>query len=668
MAISSPGIGSNLDVTSIVTQLMAIERQPLTTLDTKEASFQAQLSGYGSLRGALSTLKTAVDAIEDGARFRGFSATVGDTDILSATAATGALTGTYSVDVAQLAQRQSLVAAGQSSRTAAIGTGADTTISIQIGSITGGTLTNGVYAGATFTAKAGTTPTTLTINAANNSLQGIRDAINSANAGVTASIVKDGTASPYRLVLQSASTGAANAVKISVTGDAAVTSLLEYDPAGTQNLTQTSEARDAQLSVNGIDVTSASNAVADVLDGVTLNLAKIGSTTVTVARSTATAIQGVQDFVKAYNDFSKTLTDLTKFDVASGAGGVLLGDSAARTIQSQLRNTLSSGLPGAATGDLRNLSQVGLTFQRDGTLAFDQTKLTAALNADAEAVVRLFASGSKADDAQVTIASVGANARPGTYRVIVDTLPQQGRVVGETPAALTIDAGVNDALSITIDGTTANVTLPAGTYTAAALAAQVQSTINASATLIAAGARVSVSESGGVLTLTSQRYGATSAVAASGTGAVAILGANPATFPGVDVAGSLSGVAATGAGQRLTAATGSPADGIAVDITGGTTGDRGNVTVSSGFAGRLNDLLDRILATDGALSARTEGINRSIKDLDRQRETLNRRLDGVERRYREQFTALDTMMSSMLATSNFLTQQLAALNNTNNQS
>ncbi len=667
MAISSPGIGSNLDVASIVTQLMAIERQPLTTLDTKEASFQAQLSGYGSLRGALSTLKTAVDSLEDGSRFRGFSATAGDTDILSASAATGALAGTYSVEVDQLAQRQSLVAAGQGSRTAAIGTGADTTISIQVGSITGGTLTNGVYSGAAFTAKAGTTPATLTINTGNNSLQGIRDAINSANAGVTASIVKDGTASPYRLVLQSTNTGAANAVKISVTGDAAITSLLAYDPAGAQNLTQTSEARDAQLSVNGIDVTSASNAVADVLDGVTLNLAKVGTTTVTVARSTTTAVQGVQDFVKAYNDFSKTLTDLTRFDASSGQGGVLLGDSAARTIQSQLRATLAAALPGAAAGELRNLSQVGLTFQRDGTLAFDQTKLTAALNSNAEAVVRLFASGSKADDAQISIASVGARTLPGTYRVIVDTLPLQGRVVGETPAALVIDAGVNDALSITVDGTTASVTLPAGTYTAATLAAQVQSTINASATLIAAGARVSVSQTGGVLTLTSQRYGATSAVATSGTGAVAILGANPAVFPGVDVAGSLSGVAGTGAGQRLTAAIGSPADGIAVDITGGTVGDRGNVTVSTGLAGRLNDLLDRMLATDGALSARTEGISRSIKDLDRQRETLNRRLDGVERRYREQFTALDTMMSSMLATSNFLTQQLAALNNTNNQ-
>lgn len=665
MAISSPGIGSNLDVTSIVSQLMAIERQPLTTLDTKEASFQSQLSGYGSLRGALSTLKTAADALDDGARFRGFSATAGDTSILSASAAAGALAGSYGIEVDQLAQRQSLVAVGQGSLTAAIGTGADTTISIQIGTITGGTLTNGVYAGASFTAKAGATPTTLTINTSNNSLQGIRDAINSANAGVTASIVKDGSGAPYRLVLQSASTGAANAIKISVTGEAAIDSLLAYDPAGTQNLTQTSEARDAQLSVNGIDVTSASNAVADVLEGVTLNLAKVGSTTVTVARSTSTAVQGVQDFVKAYNDFSKTLTDLTKFDASSGQRGVLLGDSAARTIQSQLRAALSTALPGAATGDLRNLSQVGLTFQRDGTLAFDQTKLTAALNADAEAVVRLFASGSKADDSQVKIASVGTKTLPGSYRVAVDTLPLQGRLVGETPANLVIDAGINDALSITLDGTTAAVTLPAGTYTAATLAAQLQSTINASATLIAAGARVSVTESGGVLTLTSQRFGATSAVAASGTGAVAVLGANPAIFPGVDVAGSLGGVAATGAGQRLTAAAGSPADGIAVDIIGGTTGDRGNVTVSSGFAGRLNDLLDRMLATDGALSARTEGINRSIKDLDRQRENLNRRLDGVEKRYREQFTALDTMMSSMLATSNFLTQQLSALNNTN---
>lgn len=662
MAISSPGIGSNLDVSSIVSQLMTVERQPLGVLDTKETSFQAQLSGYGTLRGGLANLKTAADALNDPTTFRGFSATSADTGVATASASATALAGTYSIDVTQLAQRQSLVAAGQSSLTAAIGTGATTTIAIQLGTISGGTLTSGVYSGATFTPKAGATPTTLTIDTSNNSLQGIRDAINRANAGVTASIVKDGSASPYRLVLQSANTGATGAVRISVTGDTAISSLIAFDPAGTQSLTQTSEARDAKLSVNGIDVTSPSNTVGDVLEGVTLNVTKLGSTAVTVARSTSAAVQNVQDFVKAYNDFGKTLTDLTKFDAASGKKGVLLGDSAARTIQAQLRQTLVTALPGSTAGDLRNLSQVGLTFQRDGTLAFDPAKLSGALNTDAEAVVRLFASGNKADDPLVKIASVATKALPGSYRVTIDTLPLQGRLVGETPADLVVNAGVNDALSITVDGTAASVTLPPGTYTAATLAAQVQSTINASAALAAVGARVKVTESGGVLTVASERYGVASSVVASGTGAVAILGANPAVFPGADVSGSLGGVTATGLGQRLTAADGSPAAGISVDITGGTTGDRGNVNVTRGFAGRLDDLLEKVLATNGSLSARTEGINRSIKDLGTQRDTLNRRLVGIEQRYRAQFTALDTMMSQMLSTSNFLTQQLAALN------
>jgi flagellar hook-associated protein 2 len=663
MAISSPGIGSNIDVNGIVGQLMAVERRPLAALDRREASFQAQLSAYGSLRGALASLKTAADALDDPSRFLATSLSSSDTAVLTGSAGAASPRGTYTVQVDQLARRQSIVAAGQASADSAIGSGASTTLTIQRGTISGGTLTSGIYSAATFTPDAGAPAGTVTITAANNTLTGIRDAINQANLGVTASIVRDGSAAPYRLVLQGATTGAAGSVRVSVSGDATLAGLLAYDPAGTQNLTQTTAAQDAKLVVNGVPVTSRSNVVSDILDGVSLTLAKAGTTTVTIGNATAAVTQSVQELVKAYNDFNKTLTELSRSDPARQNSGVLVGDAAARTLQAQLRATLSASLPAAAQGDLRNLNQAGLSFQRDGSLSLDTARLQSALNADPEAVSRLFASGARAADPQLRIVSTGAKTTPGSYAVNASALPAQGSFAGSAAAALTITAGVNDSLDVSVDGTSTGVTIPAGTYTTAGLAAQVQASINGSSTLAAAKAAVSVSESAGVLTVRSLRFGATSSVTITGSGASDLFGISPVAAKGTDVAGTIGGTVATGEGRRLSAASGSGADGLVLEVTGGTAGERGTVLFSRGFAWRLNEQLDTILGSGGVLAARSDGINRSIRDIERQRENLARRLETVEQRFRAQFTALDSLVSNLLSTSNFLNQQLATLNN-----
>jgi flagellar hook-associated protein 2 len=660
MAISAPGIGSNLDINSIVSQLMAIEQRPRTLLDTKEAAYQARLSAYGQLRSALSSLQSAVQALALPSRFETRTASAADPSVLSASASASAASGTYEVAVSQLAQRQALSAAGQSSVGATIGSGTATTLTFEFGTISGGTLTDGIYTGATFMQDGTVASGTVTIDASNNSLQGVRDAINTANIGVTASIVNDGSGSPYRLVLQSTAGGAARSMRIGVSGDAALQSLLAYDPAGTQNLTQTVTAQNALLTVNGVAVTSGSNTVTGAIEGVSLTLAKAGTTTVSVGRDTAGVTQVVQGFVKAFNDFNTLLRDLTKFDPSTQTRGLLLGDGAARTIQGQLRTALSTALGGG--GDtLRVLSQVGLTFQQDGSLALDSGKLSQALATDPSGVAQLFASGGTARDSLIKVVGSTALTAPGTYAVDLTQVATQGQLAGSAAAALNIVAGVNDTLSISVDGTTASVTLTPGTYTATALAAHVQSTVNAAATLRAAGAAISVSQSAGVLMLTSKRYGSSSTLSASGNAAADLLGATPTATAGADVAGTIGGFAATGSGQRLTGASGSPVAGLVLEISGGSAGARGTVSFASGYASRLDGLLKGLLGTDGVIASRTSGIAATIKDLDRQREVLDRRLAQIEQRYRDQFSALDTLISSLTATSNFLTQQLAQL-------
>ena len=199
-------------------------------------------------------------------------------------------------------------------------------------------------------------------------------------------------------------------------------------------------------------------------------------------------------FVKAYNDLQASVTNLTKYDVANKKAAVLTGDSAPRIAQSQLRAIMGASL--TANGlSLTSLSQVGVAFKADGTLGLDTGKLDAAIANDASGVARLFAAVGTATDSLVGVASTGAKAVPGSYAVNVTQLATRGNAVGSVAAGLTISAGVNDVLSVTIDGVAADVTLAAGTYAnAAALAAEIQSKVNGATALSSAGAKVSVAE------------------------------------------------------------------------------------------------------------------------------------------------------------------------------
>lgn len=661
MTISSPGIGSGLDVNGIVAKLMQIESLPLTQLQNKEASYQAKLSAYGTLKSALSSFQSALQGLSDVARFRALKATPTDTTILSAQAGSSATAGTYSIEVTQLAQAQKLVAVGQADTTSVIGTG---TLTFDFGTISGGTFdpTTGKYTGATFTSN-GSGTKTVTIDSAHSSLAGIRDAINAANIGVTATIVNNGGTNPYRLVLTSNTTGQKYSMKITVSGDAALANFLTEDPAGTQDLSQTVAAQDAQLKVDGISITRSSNTITDVIQGVTLNLLKTNAgspTTLTVGNDTAAVQAAVESFVKAYNDINKTLNDLTFYDPNSKKSGPLQGDSTVRMIASEIRDVLSSPIT-AITGAYTSLGQIGITTQSDGSLQLDTTQLQSAMASNFKDIAALFAATGSASDSLVSYVSATSKTQPGSYALSISQLATQGKSVGSVVANTTITAGTNDTLNLTIDGVSASVTLTAGSYTADTLATMVQSVINGNSTFSSAGVAVTVTQSGGVLTITSNRYGSASVVHVTGGNGAAGLMGTPTETAGVDVAGTINGVAATGSGQYLTGATGTPVEGLQIKVIGGALGSRGTVNYSQGYAYQLNQLANTFLESGGTLSTRTDGINSIIADLKNQEDDWNRRLSDIESRYRAQFTALDTLISSMNQTSAFLQQQLATL-------
>jgi flagellar hook-associated protein 2 len=661
MAISSPGVGSNLDVNSIVEKLMSVERQPLNRLASQQSSYQSKLSAYGTLQGALSAFQTAVQDLAGTARFSAQTATVSDSTILSASANANATPGSYTIEVRQLAQQQKLAVPGFASTSDTLGSGSLT-------------IAFGTYdpVGNSFQLNGAKPATVINIPSGSNTLAGIRDAINAAGAGVTATVVNDGAARGNRLVITSKDSGAANSVRISVMDDdgnntdASGLSQLAFDPSAApgsgKNLSEVQTARDAILSVDGITVTKVSNVITDAIQGITLNLTKTnaGSTVgLSVAADSAAIKDGVASFVKAFNTINKNIRDLTAFDPVTKRGGALQGDSAPLSALSQMRGVLTRTVESAQGST--TLSQVGVSFQRDGTLALDERKLQAAIDRDLDGVVALFAATGRTADGQTLFAGSSQKTQPGSYAVAVSRLATSGSLAGSAPPNLSIASGVNDRVELSIDGAALGITLRPLTYASIAeLAAELQTRITE------AGGSALVSAAGGVLSLSSASFGTASAlVLTGGNGASDLLGATPATTMGQDVAGTINGVSARGSGQTLVGAIGDASEGLALRVFGGPLGARGEAIFSRGYADQLAGLASSFLDSGGLLSTRTDGINSSIRGLGQRQEALETRLNQMEKRYRAQFTALDTSISSLQQTSSFLTQQLASLINSN---
>jgi flagellar hook-associated protein 2 len=363
--LSSPGIGSGLDVNGIVSKLMTVESLPLNLLQTKQASYQAKLSAYGSLQGSVAALQTAAQGLTSASTYTGYSATSSDTTVLTATASTGAVAGIYPISVTSLATANTIESNPNNATPAAVPYSLSDTFNSGNLAIT-----------------VGSTTTNVAINSSNNTLSGIASAINNANAGVTASVVNDGTTN--HLVMTAKSTGATNAIAIVVTPDGVTTgtqALTGFDTGTASNYAQVQAAADAKFSVNGLALTRPSNTISDVVSGVTFTLLKgSGATsTLTVARDGGSASTAINTFVTAYNALIKSVQTLTSYTASTSTGSALLGDFGVQSLQSQLPNLAMANVTGLA-GGINSLTNLGITVQKDGTLAVDSAKLSAALS------------------------------------------------------------------------------------------------------------------------------------------------------------------------------------------------------------------------------------------------------------------------------------------------
>lgn len=655
MAIGS----TNLDVNGIVGQLMSLEQRPISILNKKEGDFQAKISAYGNVSSALSGFQTSLQDLTKPEKFQGQKASSSDTDVLTATASAKASPGTHTLSVSSLAQTQKLAAAGQPSDVTTIGTGTPSTLTFDFGSIEGGSFdeASGKYKDASFK-PSGLGSKTVVIDSSNNTLKGIRTAINAANMGVTATIINDGSAEPYRLTLSPSGAGNTSSMKISVSGEATIGTLLAHDPADLQNLSETSTSKSAVFTVDGVTISKPGNSVSDVIPGVTLELLDTSSTpvTLTLGRESTSITNSIQGFVKGYNDLNKTLQELSSYNASTKQGAILQGDSTLRVLQSQIRSVLNAPVSNTG-GAYTNLTQIGITLQKDGTMSLDTSKLNAAITANPQDVASLFASVGKASDPLLSYGAAGA--KTGSFPVNVTKLATKGSMGScEEVESLVIEAGENDGLNVSVNGVSAAILLTPGKYSEDGLATEIQSKINGANTLSSAGISVSVIHDQFGYLVTSNTLGSKSSVAISGTGALNLFGKTPVYTKGTDVEGTINGSPASGSGQTLTATSGA-ALGLKIDVSGGALGERGKINYSQGYAHSLNSLITSVLAKDGQLESRKKGLNSSIRDIDNRRDTLEQRLPLQEARLRKQYSKLETTLNNMSKTSAYLTQQIA---------
>jgi flagellar hook-associated protein 2 len=602
-------------------------------------------------------------ALNTPSAFNAMSVSASDSTAVNATITGKPSPGIYNVAVAQKAQAHTIASTPVGSQYSALGTG-------------------------TFNITVGGSTKALTIDSSNNTLQGLKTAINAAGLPVNASIVNDG--SGYRLVLAGQNTGAGNSISIStVDGDGNNTDASGLSQfafgSGTNNMVQTVAAQDAQYSVNGLPLTSASNTLTGVVDGMTLNLNKAQpgvDQTITVAPDTSTLASSIQTFVDDINAM-KNVTDYlgsyTK-DPNDPNKGSLAGDSVLSSVKSKIRDFLQMHVAGGAVQSLADIgitTAYGVSGVTNGSLQLDTTKLNQAIANDPAAIAKLFSANATATDNQVTYTNSSDKTVAGVYNLNVTQAAKQALYLGNAATGLatdpiTITAGNND-FAMTVNGVATNtLSLAAGTYTRANLAQMMQTAINNDTNLKAKGitAQMSFDSTNNRFQLSTDQFGSTSKInftslnaslvtdmgLVTGTGATG-------SYSGQDVMGSLdqggNSYTFAGTGQHVkinSFLTGAPRD-LEFDIAGTATGARGTLDFERGFAAQMtksiNDMQD---SKNGLLGLKMANLKTKDTDYTAQLAKTETRYQQLLTQYTTQFTTVNQTISSLNSLKTTLSQ------------
>jgi len=659
--VSIDGLISGLDTESIVQGLLEVQQTQIDRLTLKKKNVLDQQAAFQSLEAQLISFRSAASRLSrvQNSVFESRTVTSSDEQALVATASSGATTGVYQLSIESLAQAHQVASQGFTDADAEITQG-------------------------TFTFRQGSQPeVTITIDSNNNTLQGLADSINLADSGIQASIVNDGTATPYRLLLTSNKTGADHA--ISVTNNLAADSGQTVKPTlDFGNPVQA--AANAQIKLGqgagALVIETETNRVEDLIDGVKIDLLQADPGRVIqlrVENNTEPAVNAVQDFVDAYNSVVDFIDAQTRFVPETGESGLLIGNRSLVQIEAELQGALQTVVP-SLSSDLNRLSSIGIDFTDQGKLTFNPSELQRVLNGEvdgvsSEDVRRLFALDGTSTNPNIDYVLGTTRTQEGTFEVDITQAAERAAITGTNSiAASTVITDLNNQLDLTVDGQEITVTLKSGTYDEAALAQELESTINAHPDMKGRAVSVGLADNAGNthLTVTSDTYGGSSQITIRSGSAFADLGfTGVENDQGVNVEGVflVNGVEepAKGSGRLLSGLADNEHTAdlqLRITLTPGqvVAGVDGEIEVARGVAARLDQLIGDFLDSEtgqfSVLKDQYDADAENIQDsIDRQQALFEKQQEDLI----AQFVALESAISELQNTGDFLSQQFAAL-------
>jgi len=380
-------LNSGIDTADLISKLVALQRRPINLVQTKKAFDDARLGAFNDLKSQLTEFQGVVTKLNTASQFLVRQGTFTNSNPADVNAVAGlevtssAVASQFALDITQIARETKTVSGGFASTSTVVGSG---TLTLTVAGVA----------------------TNITLDATNNTVEGIRDAINNAGLAVRASILNDGDpANPIRLLVSGTATGLDNAVAISIT-DGGGTPLATF--------TETQAAQNALFTLDGVSISKASNTVTDVIEGATLSLLSAGQGTLSISTNTGAIKENIQSFVDGFNKVISFINEQLKFDLETDTEGTLFGNFTLLNLQTGLRSTVSGPVDGA-TGAFSFLSQIGVRTSADGTLTINDSELENALSTDIDSVVRLFAGAGQASQAGVTFIGATSATTPGTY-------------------------------------------------------------------------------------------------------------------------------------------------------------------------------------------------------------------------------------------------------------
>ncbi|MBB4632808.1 flagellar filament capping protein FliD [Sphingosinicella soli] len=650
--LTSLGSGSGIDTTQLIADLVAAQRSGSDTkLTARQTAVDAKISSLSTISSALAAFSSALGSlVGSGALGRQVISSDTSSIALSLSGSSSPPSLSHTLEVTQLAQRQTVASAAVADRNAPIGEG---TLTIDFGTLSGTFPTPAGFSAGT------AAPLAITIGPENNSLVGLQQAINASNAGVTASIVED--ASGARLVLRG-ETGAASAFTIDAS---AGLEAFEFGP-GTAGMTWTAQAKNAVVVIDGLTVERPTNSISDLVSGLKLDLMKLtdGPVTLSSDYDAATLKTAVGNYVDVYNELVSMLATETRPATSGTEAGALASDRTTRDLKRMLAD-LSTRMLLTDGGGPSSLAEIGIKTNRDGTLSIDDAALTKAVTDHPGRVHDMFVPGQTSSSPLVEIASSLGAAKPGTYAVTDIVAATSGTLSGAAAASafdvpVVIDA-TNKSFTVTLDGRTSlAISLPEGSYaTGAALAAAFETAINDDSVLKSFGLSLSAAWDGSSFTFTSRGVGSTSGITLVGLdGTLAgTLGLDvPSAMAGTNVSGKIGGVDAIGIGNRLIAASSSSASGLAVNILGNATSS--TIVVRSTVSGLISDIQKQLSAAGGGFTTASERLAKEAQSIAEEQERVEARSLALEDRLTIQFAAMERAIAAFNSTQEYMKQQI----------